>query len=273
MSGRLALAAGAVAFALPWVASPSNAAPAALRVSVSPSAPFFGDRFTYVVELTVEDAADPEGVAVVARPGPFTPLGPMRTTTARTHGVLRVTSRQELACLSAACLPRDGARRVMLPPARGRVKGRTVGGARAVVRVRPRVTSEAVAADRPVFLEPGALPAATTRVDPSLLAVGLVSGAVALALAVAGVALYTARRAARLARTSDPLARAVRLLREAGNRSSDDRRRAAALASRVVPWEGLAGEAERVAWERRAPQPSDTGRLADRAAARSRDAR
>ena len=273
MNGRLALAAAAAVAGLAGLTSPSHAATPALRVSVSPPAPFFGDRFTYVVELTVEDAADPEGVAVAAPPGPFTALGPARTTTVRANGVVRVTSRQELACLSAACLPRAGARTVALPAVRGSVEGRTVGGVRAVVRVRPRVTSEAVAADRPVFLEPGALPAATTRADPSSLAVGLAGGAVALVLAVAGFALYTARRAARRALASDPLARAVRLLREAGDRSSDDRRRAAALASRVVPWEELAGEAERVAWERPAPRPSDTGRLADRAAARSRETR
>ena len=65
------------------------------------------------------------------------------------------------------------------------------------------------------------------------------------------------RRAGAAPAHVDPLARAIRLLRESRSRSSDDRRRAAALASRVVPAGELARDAERIAWERRPPAPSD----------------
>jgi hypothetical protein len=257
---------GATIVALGLAGAPTGAAATpSLGATVVPGAPQFGDSFSYTVVLEVPAGSENAERSLSAPVAPFTSVAPTRVARSSSEGTTRVTVVQTLACLTIDCVPQGEARSVVLPAAQARIEGVTLVADRVTVRVQPRVASAAVAADRPVFREPGALPASTTRADPDSLAVVVAILAGAFGLTAVGALLGRRRRGDARPGHVDPLSRAIRLLRESRDRSSDDRRRAAALASRVVPAGALARDAERIAWERRPPAPSDASELADRA--------
>lgn len=257
---RLAgLAAAAVAAVI--VANGAGAARPTARTWVDPQRPFFGDTFVYAVEVVV-DEAHASSVRIVASPAPFTRLSAPVTTRSTVDGRVRIRVTSALACFSAGCLPRAGVRSVALP--RAVVTGAvTLRPTPPIVRVRGRVTPAAVRADAAVFRHPMELEEPTTRLSTDVLVA--LSGAVAVLAVLLPASVVVARRRRSTVRGStDPVSRAVRLLRESARRPPPDRRRAASLAARVVGETSLAEDAARVAWSRAVPDEVVPDDLADR---------
>jgi hypothetical protein len=252
--GLLSLAAGLTAV----VASTAAAGPPPLAARASPSAPAFGDPFVYSVVVTVPSGVDPGAVRISAPTGSFTPMAaPERRTSAGVSGET-VELRQSLACLAAGCAPFDGSRRVPVPTATAVVAGRRLTAPGVVVEIQPRVAAAAVERDRPTFRR-GAPTAPGERDVPA--AALAIAGAGALLLG--GLAIVGGRHPRRRQRAAaDPIARARRLLLESAARSATARRRAASLAARVTPDDGLAADAQRVAWSPPDPEPHDTAAIA-----------
>lgn len=258
---RAATAAVALAFAM-LGADAAVAAQASVRAWTDPARPFFGDIFDYVVEVTVDEQRA-DAVRIEAATAPFTAPAEPRTTRSAGDGVVRIRVTQALACLSAACVPRAGARAVALPRARVSGLPGVAPFAPAVVHVRPRVPAAAVRAPNAVFRHPASLEEPTSRAPPWALTTGFLAVA-ALALVVPAVAVVSRRRRSVRRGPVDPVARAIDLLRESVRRPPNDRRRAASLAARVVAEPVLADDAARVAWSRRPPDEEAPGRLAER---------
>jgi hypothetical protein len=239
------------------VLAPAASADVVVRATASPAAISFGDPFTYVVEAR----GDVSDVRVVADTTPFATVAPSRTE--RGDGVVRVT--QTLACVDLACAPGNEPKRVTLPAARA-------GSAAAppvTVSVAPRVPAAAVAAPTPRFRPDSEIAPPTTRVSPGALTAALaVLAAVLVLLAAALLALPLLRRRAPAAGRVDPLARALRLLRESAGRAAPDRRRAADLLARSVGDDGVERDATAVAWSPHEPEPDDALALAGRAEGR-----
>lgn len=149
-----------------------------------------------------------------------------------------------VACLSDACAGKTA----------------SVGGV--TVRVLPRVTAKQVAAAKPAYRAPTALPPARATGFASTL---FLAGAALLALVAAALVAADLRR--RRAETPvDRLRRALRLVRESVTRPAGDRRRAldhlAATLGNVPPAE----QATQLAWSRPEPEPVATGAIADEVA-------
>jgi hypothetical protein len=151
-----------------------------------------------------------------------------------------------LACLSDACA------------------GRTVSVGGVTVRVLPRVTPEQVAAAKPSYRAPTAVPpsAGTGR------SAGLLFAAAALLVLLAGALVAGELRQRPDDAPVDRLRRALRLVRESAARAPSDRRRAldhlAATLGEVSPAE----RATRLAWARPEPEPDATSAIADEVVAR-----
>ena len=147
-------------------------------------------------------------------------------------------------------------------------RGTTVAAIPASVRVGTRVPAPEVSAAEPPFTRPHELPGVGYRVSPAAIEASLVAvGVVLLVAAALGIAVPVVRRrreTARAAGAADPVARAVRLLRESAGRDAPDRRRAAGLASRVVDRPDLSLDAATIAWSRPEPGPPDATSLAER---------
>jgi hypothetical protein len=261
---RVSRAIVAVVAAVLVSASAANAGAPTIRATPSKPNPLFGDSFTYVVEVAV-DAASADSTRIVDDVQPFTRVEPTRVTRRTASGVAHITVTETIACLSAPCIAARGA--VVLPPARVTTARGGAAAPSVVIHVGSRVKAAAVKDSKPVFRRPSALPAATTRVDPAAAEIGL--ALVGILLAGFGAFVLTAplRRSRSVAlrhERVDPVARAIRLLRESATRDSTDRRRAANLASRVVGEPELAGGAARIAWSRDDPGAPDAETLADR---------
>jgi len=146
-----------------------------------------------------------------------------------------------LACLSEACAARTV----------------SVGGI--TVRVLPRATAKQVAAAKPAYRAPAALPAPRgTGAAATVLLVG--AGLLALlaaALAADGLRL---RREETLV---DRLRRALRLVRESATRPPDDRRRALDHLAATLGDARPAERATKLAWARPEPEPGATLAIAD----------
>lgn len=255
----------AAALALVGASAAQGAAPV-VRAAVEPASPLFGDAFAYVVDVKV-DASRAEGVRVGSDVGPFTRVAPTRVTRSVANGVARITVTETVACLTAACIPGPPGTAVPLPPAHITLDGARIAAAPVVVRVGSRVAGAAVRASEPAFRRPAGLPPATVRVEPGRAQGALVLGGIVLLVAgllAIAAPLRRRRPGAGAAGRIDPVARAIRLLRESAARDSTDRRRAASLVSRVVGEGDLAVDAARVAWSRRDPGPPDAETLADR---------
>ena len=266
MKGGLALALMSAVAAV--TAACAIAAPPTITVTVRPDTPLFGDPFEYVIVVTTP-AADAGNVRIDGDVRPFARVAPTRTGRSASTGVTTTTVTETLACLSESCMPTspDG-RLVPLPRARAVVEGATVAAIPASVRVGTRVPAPEVSAAEPPLTHPHELPAVGYRVSPAALEAALRTvGVVLLVAATLGIAVPIGRRRrehARAATAADPVARAVRLLRESAGRDAPDRRRAAGLAARVVDRPDLSLDAATIAWSRPEPGPPDASSLADR---------
>jgi hypothetical protein len=247
-------------------AVPATTAAASISATAQPSSPLFGDTFAYVIRVTTPEATA-DAAQIASYVAPFTRLAPTRVTRAVSNGVATITVTETLACLAVRCLPPKLGGDVLLPAPRVTVSGASVTAKPVAVRVGSRVTAAEVKARKPAFSRPASLPAATTSFDPALAAAGL--AVLGVALVVLGLAVLLAplrrrRAGARVGAEVDPVERAARLLRESAGRDAPDRRRAAALASRVAGDQPLSADAAIVAWSRPEPAPPDAATLADR---------
>jgi hypothetical protein len=267
MRRGLALALGLAVLAAASATAAVAATPP-ITATAEPASPLFGDPFRYVVVVRTP-AADAERVRIADDVGPFALVAPTRTKRSVANGVATTTVTETLACLTMECMSSspDG-RTVTLPRARVTLDGATVEAIPVIVRVGTRVPSSEVTAKVPPYRAPRTLPPVGYRISPRALeAVLVVAGILLLGAAAFGIAVPLVRRRrqeARAAADSDPIARAVRLLRESAVRDATDRRRAAGLASRVVEEPDLALDAATVAWSRPEPGPPDATSLADR---------
>jgi hypothetical protein len=250
----LGAAAVAVAATVMTATATATAGPAGVRAAASPVRVAVGDVFTYTIEVTGAPELSEDDVTVPS--GPFRALGPPRFERGDA-GRVRVV--QRLACLSAACVPRDGPRRVRVPVAR--VGGRTVPAVDVVVR--PRASEAAVRGGARAYLRETQLPGVDARVDPA--ATTWAFGAAAAAAGLAALAVAAAGRPWRRARRTVALARAIRLLRESARRPVADRRRAGDLLARLHPATPLKDDARRFAWSEREPTSAEAEALATRA--------
>ena len=131
---------GAAMLAVVLAGAPTGAAATpALTGTVVPGAPQFGDSFAYTVVLELPAATQDAERSLSAPVAPFTSVAPSRVTRSSSEGTTRVSVVQTLACLTVDCVPQREARSVTLPAARARVEGVTLVADRVTVRVRPRV--------------------------------------------------------------------------------------------------------------------------------------
>jgi hypothetical protein len=264
---RLVPVLGVVVLALATAAVGMAATPT-VTATADPANPLFGDAFTYVVVVKTP-SGDAGRTRIVDDVGPFARVGPTRTTHSVSNGVTTTTVTETLACLSTGCMSTspDG-RPVALPRARAVLDGAAAEALPVTVRIGTRVPASEVTASEPPFRRPHEIPAVSYPISPGMLEAALaVAGGLLPAAAALGLAVPIVRRrrqAAREPAAGDPVARAVRLLRESTVRDATDRRRAAGLASRVVDRPDLSLEAATVAWSRPAPGPPDAASLADR---------
>lgn len=255
-----------VALAALLIAAGGEAASPPPGVEASaPRAVGFADAFDYVVEATVP-WSEAETAELTADVGPFTVLDAEPVARSR-HGeatVIRLSRR--LACMDDGCVGTARSLRAVLPApvlvsASGSVTGRPT-----VVQVDGRVAPASVRPSRDVFrADPTVPPASGT--SPTNVAVALTTIAVA-ALLVALLLLVSMRRGSAVPDV-DPLARAIRLVRESAGRPEADRRRAADLLARTArdrDRRPLAAEATRIAWAPALPTPRTVEDLAAGAA-------
>jgi hypothetical protein len=256
------------AVALVVALAPGSAVAAAttVRVSVEPASAGVGDPLVVRVDVTPPDGVDPAEVGVELDPGPLTALSP--PTTERRGSTVHMS--QTLACLSTDCAPGAHARTVTVPAARVRVAGRPMVVAPLRVRLVPRVPAAALRRADPPFRRTTAAPDPSFRLAPNALVAVLVAIAGALVVLAVVLVVTSVRRRPAQGAAVDPVARALRLLRESVGRSVSDRRRAAGLASRVLAERGarpLADQAGGVAWSPPPPEPAAAETLAERIAA------
>jgi hypothetical protein len=244
--------------------APAAAAAAPVTVSVSvPAHVTFADTFQISVRVLFDEKlVDGSSIRVDAITGPLTALAPPELR--RVAGGLSQT--QTVACLDAPCLSLRGnrAQSVVLPSVRVRARtrsGRTVSavGAPSQMVVRSRLTASEARARSPKYVRQTSLPVPRLRIDPSLLAVILLAGAMLLLGVAAAVALkrrpHLDPRAVFRAPES-PLERALRLVRASLRRPPPDRRRALDLLATALEADRdrTTADVTRLAWS--APEPT-----------------
>ncbi|HZO33879.1 MAG TPA: hypothetical protein VFB17_02265 [Gaiellaceae bacterium] len=261
---------------------PSQAAGApTVRTSYEPPAAQFGDLLTLHIAARLDNRTLLPGTfRLTSGVAPLTQLG--RTTTTRTtRGHVTVISVSiPTVCIVNACVAGRGETRIRLPVVTAVVTG-TDGRPRPISTTWPklligsRVTTADLARKAPPLRADTVPAAATYRIAPRRLG-WLLDGAAVL-LAAAGI-WFGARqiaaivRARRMPAEVDPLAEALRYLREAGSRQAPDRRRALGLLARVLERRGLeqADASNELAWSRPAPSAESAAELASQIDERAR---
>jgi hypothetical protein len=239
--------------------------PAGVEATVTPRTALFGDPVELrAAVLADSDLADPDAIELVDPDfGPFEVGGVQRLTT-QGSGLSRTTYRITLHCLTARCLPTDGAgeRAVRLPPLRFDLAGEgTVEAELPPVRIAPRLSRREVRDADGWSYDDRTLPAATYWIPPGTAIALLAVAAAALALVSCALAVYaiTGRtpRGAVAARRGTVLARALRLARGAASADDEERRKALERLARELERAGYPALSERsgtLAWSR--PEPS-----------------
>lgn len=240
------------------------AAPLDVAVEVTPHSVPFGDAVEARATIVVDTRSrDPDGVVVRFASGAFEKLGERREwSRSGASAVLRL--RVRLACRSAACVPTEAARTVVLPALV--VDGRSVRWP--VVHVLPRVPAAAVDTDPPPFVADASPPRPTYRVDPDRAVSVLAMLALLLGAGGATLLALEARSAlaARPRPTGTPLERALARVRASlGARPGERRRAVGALARLVEPAHPALGRsAGELAWAEPQPGGEDVEALANR---------
>jgi hypothetical protein len=254
----------------------------ALATSIQPRTHLFGDAVTAQADLLVDPRqVEPGSVRVDARFDPYTRVGDVERAETRAGDLVRVRYRFQLACFASTCMPTGDKREIDLQS--GRVYFALNGRDGRNLRTHEllRWPSFSVASRLGPFdverarwrASTAAMPGATYRLEPGVLAALLLLGSLAL-LAAAGVLVTTAgpvriRRARPtevVPRAVSPLERALQLARSMSqNGASDDQRRALERVSRELLAVGeptLAGRARRLAWSADRAELDEVERLA-----------
>jgi hypothetical protein len=250
-------------------ATPTSAL--SVRASFEPPAVQFGDPVTArIIVLLDRRAVEPRSLHLVDPVAPLTELGSPRTTRFTRGRLVVVSIAIPAACLSQACIAERGARRVAPPNVEVEVARSGGGVLRAKaswprLAVAGRVAPADLAAASPPFRADTSPPPPDYRMPASRLA--LLLDALAVALALAGVALAAGVMTRRTRRTAelDELERALQLARGAGSRPAPDRRRAVGLVARVLRARDreLADRAGDLAWSRTQPAEGAVAELVD----------
>jgi hypothetical protein len=271
------IAAGAVAVAVVAIllvahagSTPGGvpAVPLAVRATFEPPLVQFGDATTMRVDVELDrNAVRSQTLHVATDLAPLTALSAARTSRTVSGRLETVSILQRVACLSSPCL----AKTVKIPPVRASATTRSgavaIATSASLLQLGSRVTAMDLATATPHFAADTAPPAPSYGVAPSTVAPVLdVIAAVAAAGAAALLALQVLAVGRRRRRqdTTDELARALRLVREAEARPVPDRRRALALLARVLRNRDvrLGPVVSDLAWSERPPDPQSIDALA-----------
>jgi len=214
----------------------------------------FGDAFDYVVEATVPSSAA-NTAELTAAVDPFTVLDAEPIERERRGELTIIRLAQRLACLDEGCVGRARSQRIALPAPVVVVGSRSLEGRGAAITVRGRIAPSPAPPGPPdpdLFQADTTIPPATST-SPTTVFWALMTAAV-VALLTALLLVTGTRR--RTVASDDPLARAIRLVRESAGRPEPDRRRAADLLARTALERDrapLAADARRIAWAPAAP--------------------
>jgi hypothetical protein len=241
----------------------------AVNAGFDTQAPMFGAAFRSHVVVTLNTTRwRADSVRVVDDLSPLTPLTAAHTTRTTRGDMLTIRIDRTVACLSEECVTDNGPAR----PKLGRVvvtltsvdgESLRIAGRRKAISVRGRVTRADLARARPPFRAETTTPPPSYRIAPSTLAGLLYAAGALLCLAAAALVLRTvvARRGREV--TVDPLARALRLAREAERRDAADRRRALGLLARLLGRSPLGERSSGLAWSRPDPEPDEIEHVVD----------
>jgi hypothetical protein len=254
------------------------AQPLAVRVSLAPSAVFFGDPVVATVAVDLDRrSVSPGSIRVEASFAPYTQAALPAVHRSRAGDEQTIVYRYELKCLSDECLPTKGSKLVSFPAvavaAQAGGKALHASATWPLLTVASRLAPADVATPTPHFRIPSIPPPARFGVPPVLAdllaaAAGVLAlGALAL-LALELRPLAARRRRAALARRT-PLEAAIAYARQAAVRPNPaDRRKALGLLARALAGAGageLAGAAGDAAWSEAPPTPDRTLELAETA--------
>lgn len=263
VAGAAAVAAVAILLLAHSSSTPGGAPTAPLAVHATFAPPFvqFGDATTMRVDVELDrGAVQPQTLHVATDLAPLTALSSARTARTVSGRLETVSIVQRVACLSDPCLAKAVTLRPVTASATTRSGAVSTASSPAVLKLGSRVTAADLATATPDFAADTAPPTPSYRIAPSTAAPLLdVIAAIAAAGAAALLALQllAAGRRRRREDTTDELARAVRLVREAEARPVPDRRRALALLARVLRSRDVpVGPAvSDLAWSERPPDP------------------
>lgn len=266
----------AAAVAACVVAAGGNAANPALEVEASaPRTAGFGDVFELVVVATVP-TSEAETAELTADVRPFTVLDAEPIEREQNGDVTVIRLVRRLACLEDGCVGRGRSLRVVLPAPVLRSESGSLTGTETPITVRGRIATSPALSGPPELgfgpPDPNRFRADTTippasGPSPATIVTALTVTAVALFLAALLLLVTAVRR--RAAPADDPLARAIRLVRESAGRPVADRRRAADLLAQIAgdrDRELLAADATRIAWAAPPPTAGTVEELATSAA-------
>jgi hypothetical protein len=272
---RLALVLAAATVLATAGPAAAEAGPLTVTTSVFPRWLYFADTITARVDVRFDPHRVAAGsIRVEPSFAPWEQVAPIGSSTEVGDSIGHRTFTFTLACIAIDCVPRGtAAQRFHLPKAS--VTAKTETGSSVVVRrswpglrIAGRFSPAHTVGLRPVFQLNTALPSATYRVSPDLLALALdVIGGLVVALALGLGAVEAAKWLATRRLTVDatpPLVRALALLRQSQQRDEEDRRRAASLVARTLSPEsdGLMSTATEVAWSPAEPTPDRLEELA-----------
>jgi len=240
------------------------ASPLVARASFDPSAAAFGDRVSAVIAVELDGARTrAQTLRLRYDLAPLEAIGPPRTTRVTRGGIELETVAIPVACISAPCIAANGVAQLRLAPVTATVATsagvRSASAAWPALAVHDRVRPADLTAAPPPVQADASPPRPTYRVSPSALATVLDVVAALLGLAAVGLAAWELERLARRRRGAPeaPLARAIRLAREAEAFPAPERRRALEVLARVLGRGPLEREATRLAWSEPAPEPSE----------------
>jgi hypothetical protein len=269
-----ALATLAAAAALAVGAAPAlGATPFLVKTSLSTDHVYLGDTVTARVTVLADGReVDPRSINLTAGLGDWDQVAPTKTTSTTAGPFTRRTWSFVIACLQPACLAHGKPLTVHLPAvsvSATRPDGSTVRFQQSwpAIAITPRF-GPAPRGATPDFDVDQTLPAATFRVGPTWLALGLDVAAVLLALLAAWIVVREVlRHRPKRVQETPPLTRALAFVRQSKARPSDDRRRAVGLLARTLASDdddSLSAAASSVAWSAGEPDPDGLEELARR---------
>jgi hypothetical protein len=272
------VAAAALILAVAWPGSAFAAkktGPLIVHTSVSPAWAYFGDTMTVRLDVLFNPkVVDPSSVQPSPTFANWQQLSATRFAQSEDGTLVHRTWWYSLDCLTFICLPRGPIVQSYKLPAFP-IKAKEADGHTLVItqawptlRVSARYLPPKLPSARPVFSLQTQVPAASYRVEPSLLATLFDVGGGILLVAAAAAAGYSLLRrfeaSRRRRREQAPIERALALVRDAKGRDPDDRRRAVGLLARTLsPSSRSVPSASKLAWSADEPSPTGLEELAE----------